>query len=279
MRTPVLAALLVAATAVSAQDLPQPSPKASVDQVVGLTKFHIEYSRPSMKGRKVFGELVPFGSVWRTGANKATLVEIDGPVKIEGQELPAGKYSLFTIPTPDSWLVIFNRNTELWGEGDRKEEEDVLKVKVTPKETDLTESFTIGFDEVIGDNARLDLRWEKTRASVNITTDATDKALANIKEALAKPDADFRGYASSARFCVDRKVMLPEALVWAEKSVSMDKKFWNMHTLALAQAANGKVKEATVTAEESMKLAQEAKNEAYVKMNKEKIEEWAAVKK
>jgi hypothetical protein len=278
MRKTMLSTLLLAALTSTAQDLPQPSPKGEVEQVVGLTKVEVEYSRPSVKGRKIFGDLVPFGKVWRTGANKCTIVETDGPVKIEGQELAAGKYSLFTIPAEDSWLIIFNKNTELYGEADRKEEEDVLKVKVAPAKSEFTETFTIGFDEVKGDDARMDLRWENTRASVMISTNSTDKALANIKEALAKPDADFRAYASSARFCVERKVMLPEALDWAQKSVGMEKKFWNVHTLALAQAANGRTKEAMASAEESMKLAQEAKNEAYVKMNKEKIEEWATAK-
>ncbi|MEZ4807195.1 MAG: DUF2911 domain-containing protein [Flavobacteriales bacterium] len=270
--------LLFASTTLNAQELPQPSPKGEVEQVVGLTKIEVEYSRPSVKGRSIFGDLVPYGSVWRTGANKCTTFENDGPVMIEGQELPAGKYSLFTMPTPDAWMIIFNRNTELWGEGDRKEEEDVLKVKVAPQAADFTETFTIEFQNVIGDVARLDLRWEKTRASVNIKTNSTDKALANIKEALAKPDADFRAYASSARFCVDRGVMTKEALAWAQKSVEMDKKFWNIHTLALAQAANGMTKEAISTAQMSMKLAEEAKNEAYMKMNRERIAEWSGKK-
>ena len=279
MKNILLASLFLSASVVVAQDLPQPSPKGHVEQIVGLTKVSIDYSRPSAKGRKIFGDLVPFDKVWRTGANLCTIVDIDGPVQIEGNTLPAGKYSLFTIPREGAWVVIFNKDTELWGEGDRKDSLDVLQVKVAPvKTSDFTETFTIGFDAVSDDKARIDLRWENTVVSINIYADASDKALANIKEALAKPDADFRAYASSARFCVDRNIMAAEALQWAKKSVSMDKKFWNVYTLALAQAQNGNYADAITAAEESMKMAQEAKYDAYVKMNKERIEEWRSKK-
>src|SRR5688572_33427981 len=117
MRKTILSALLLAALTSTAQDLPQPSPKGEVEQVVGLTKIEVEYSRPSVKGRKIFGDLVPFGAVWRAGANKCTIIETSGPILIEGRELPAGKYSMFAIPTRDSWVLIYNRNTELWGHG------------------------------------------------------------------------------------------------------------------------------------------------------------------
>lgn len=266
-------ALLLAGSA-SAQKLPAPSPPGEVEQVVGLTKVEVEYNRPSARGRKVFGDLVPYGQVWRTGANLCTTIEFEGPMEVQGQRLPGGKYSIFTIPSEDTWVVIFNKNTELWGEGDRKEEEDVLTVKVKPQPTEYTETLTISFDGVVDDKARLDLRWEKTRVSLDLYADATKQALANIDEALAKPDADFRAYHSSARFCVDRNLKPVEALAWATKSVDLDRKFWNLHTLALAQAQNGKYKEAIATAEASMKMAQEAKYEAYVSMNKVKIEEW-----
>lgn len=275
MRTTLIAALCALPLISAAQKLPQPSPKGSVEQVVGLTGIEVEYSRPSMKGRKIFGELVPFGEVWRTGANQCTIIELDGPVIVEGQALAEGKYSLFTIPSPDMWVVIFNKNTELWGEGDRKDEEDVLRVKVQPRKlTEPVENFTIGFDAVKDDKAVLTLRWENTAVNVGLEADATEKAMENIKEALGKPDADYRAYHGSARFLVDRNKNLTDALAWAEKSVGMEKKYWNVHTLALAQAANGQFKAAMATAEESMKLAQEAKNEAYVKMNKEKMEAW-----
>ncbi len=270
----LLSTVILAAATVTAQDLPQPSPKGAVEQVVGLTKIRIDYSRPSVKGRKIFGDMLPYNKVWRTGANMNTMIELDGPVLIEGQALEAGKYSIFTIPGEGAWQLIFNKNIELWGEDDRKPEEDVLTVKVPAAKAEHFETLTFLFEEVKDDKAQLQLRWADTKVSIGLHADATEKAMANIKESLAKPDADFRAYSGSARFLLDRNMENEKALEYAQKSVSMDKKFWNLHTLALAQAKNGMYKEAVATAQESLKLAQEAKNDAYVKMNTEKIAEW-----
>jgi len=266
---PLAALLTFAATA---QDLPQPSPLGKVEQVVGLTNVSVTYSRPSVKGRNIFGELVPFDAVWRTGANKATLFTTDGTILIEGQKLEAGKYSLFTVPHQEAWEIIFNKNTELWGEEDRKDEEDVLRVKASSAKSNDTETFTIEFADLKDDKAILVLRWANTEVRLPMEAPATDQGIANIMKALSEPDVKSGGYNGAARFALDRNVMTKEALEWAEKSVSMEKKFYNMHTLARAQAANGMSKEATATAEESMKLAQEAKNEAYVKMNRDLME-------
>lgn len=272
--------LLVAVAALAtigtyAQDLPQPSPKAEVEQVVGLTDIEIEYSRPSARGRKVFGDLVPYGKVWRTGANLCTTIEVDGPISFGGEILEPGKYSLFTVPNDESWLVILNSNTELWGEGDRKEEEDVLKVKVPAKRMDrMQETFEIGFDEVKDDRAVLQLRWEYTVVSIPIGADATKQALTNIEAAMKEKDADFRVYHNSARFLVDRNMMPKEALAWAQTSVKMEKRFWNVYTLALAYAQNDRMKEAIATAEECRELAKKAEYEPYIKMANERIAEW-----
>ena len=265
------AALLVA-TAFHAQDLPQPSPKGKVQQVVGLTNVEVEYSRPSIKGRVIFGDLVPFDKLWRTGANLNTTIEFSAPVKFGDVDVKAGKYSLFTVPGKEVWVVHLNSNTELWGEDEFKAEENVATIKVRAEAADLTETLTIDIANVVNDRAELELRWEKTKVLIPIQADATEQALANIREAMAKGDMKAGGYGGSARFCLDRNVMTKEALTWAQKSVEMDKKFWHVHTLARAQAANGMTKEAIATANESMTMAQEAKNEAYVKMNRDLIE-------
>lgn len=276
MKHHIAAALLAAPLFASAQKLPQPSPLGKVEQIVGLTTVKVEYSRPSMKGRSIFGDLVPYGEVWRTGANKCTTIEFDDVVMVEGQTVKPGKYSLFTIPNDDTWALMLNSNTELWGADERKPEEDVLTVKVQRgKVGEPVETFTMGFDNVMDDKAVLFLEWEHMRLEVKLFADATEKALANIKEALAKPDAKFNNYHSSARFCVDRGHMLPDALKWAEKSVSMEKKYWNTYTLALARAANGNNQGAIDAANESMQLAQEAKDSNYVKMCRERISEWS----
>ena len=274
MKNFIIPALMLATLSASAQDLPKPSPFGKVEQVVGLTNISVEYSRPSMKGREIFGGLVPYDKVWRTGANLNTIIEFSGPVKIEGKDLAAGKYSLFTIPGQQSWEIIFNKNIELSGEGDRKDEEDALRVKVPAGKGDNFETFTILFDNVKDDKAELQLRWATTVAKVNIHADAMDMSMANIKEALAKPDADFRAYHNSARFLIDRNMMPKEALQYAQKSTELEKTFWNVHTLALAHAANGQYDKAIAAAEESKKMAEEIKYDAYVKINDEKIAEW-----
>lgn len=276
MKRLLTAAALAIPVFVVAQKLPQPSPSGVIEQIVGLTTVKVEYSRPSARERVVFGDLVPYGEVWRTGANKCTTIEFDGPVMVQEQPVKPGKYSLFTIPSEDVWVVILNSNVDLWGAGDRKPEEDVLSVKIPVSKTDpAVETFTIGFDAVKDDAALLTLAWDHFRVGVRIQADATKQALANIKEALAKPDAKFNAYHSSARFCIDRGLQLKEALGWAQKSVSMEKKYWNTYTLALAYAALDDRKQAIATAEESMKLAQEAKDEQYVKMCRARIEEWS----
>jgi hypothetical protein len=274
MKALFLSLALLAAVPFRAQDLPQASPKGSVEQIVGLTEVEVEYSRPSVKGRVIFGDLVPYDKLWRTGANLNTTIEFSGPVNFGGADVDAGKYSLFTIPGKGTWVVKLNKNTELWGEDEFKDEQTVAAVKVEGVASEFTETLTFEFADLKGDNADLVLRWEKTKVTIPIVTDATEQGIANINEAMAKPDVKAGTYGSSARFCLDRNVMTKEALAWAEKSVSMDKKYWTLHTLARAQAANGMTKEAIATAEESMKMAQEAKNEAYVKMNRDRIQEW-----
>ncbi|MBK8339597.1 MAG: DUF2911 domain-containing protein [Flavobacteriales bacterium] len=258
----------------TAQDLPQPSPKGKVEQVVGLTKVKVEYSRPSAKGRKIFGDLVPFGELWRTGANMCSTVELSGPAMVAGKPVVKGKYSLFTIPGEKEWTIILNTDTTLGGTDGYDQAKDAVRFTAPSVAAEWTETFTIDLDEVKDDKARVDLRWENTRTSFGIYADASEQALANIKEAMAKTEIKAGTYGRCARYCVDKGVMLPEALAWAEKSVSMEKKYWTLHTLALCQAANGKYKEAVATANESMALAQAENDASYVGMNKTRIEEW-----
>lgn len=245
-------------------------------QRIGLADVSITYSRPSAKGRPVFGDLVPYGEVWRTGANKATSLSTTGTLMLNGQKLAEGKYSVFTIPGEGAWQVIFNKNTELWGAYDRKPEEDVLTVKVPAQPVAFTETFTIEFANLGQDKADIVFRWEKQEAVLSVLADATEKAMANIKEALAKPDADFRAYARAASFCLDRGLEQKQALAWATKSVSMEKKYWNTFTLAKAQAEAGMYKEASETGKEAVALAIAEKDAGAQKSYQAKVDEWSA---
>ncbi len=272
-------ALLSLPLLTTAQDLPAPSPAAKVEQRIGLTDVTVEYSRPSMKGRKIFGDLVPFNEVWRTGANKATILTTNGPIMLEGKELPAGKFSVFAVPYEGgAWEVIFNRNTELWGAYDRKETDDVLRMKCPVREAQTTETFTIGFDNVGTDQADLVFRWEKTEAYLTLKVDSKTAAIKNITTAIADPKADYRTYARSASYYLDNDLGLEKALEWAQKSVTLEKKYWNTFTLAKAQAASGKYADAITSGEQAVELAKAEKDDGAVKSYGEKVAEWKANK-
>ena len=258
-----------------AQDLPAPSPGATVTQRVGLADITVNYSRPSAKGRRIFGDLVPMGQVWRTGANHCTVFETTGMLVINGQKLPAGKYAMFTIPGEDKWEVMFNNKNDQWGSDEYNAEEDALKIqKAAVRPAPSTESFLIFFDNLKDDKAQMILRWEKMEVVLDIEAPSQEQAMANIKEALSKDDADFRAYARSASFCIDRGIEPKMALEWAQKSVGMEKKYWNTFTLAKAQASLNMYKEAIATGQEAVALAGTEKDGGAQKNYQAKVDEW-----
>ena len=165
----LFSAFVLSALSSNAQDdkSKRPSPPAEVSGTVEGTDITINYSRPSVKGRTIFGELEPYGKVWRTGANEATTFEVSTDVEVEGQPLPAGKYALFTIPTEDDWTVVFNKTADQWGAFNYDEAEDALRVEVTPEETDdLTEQLTFE----IGDDGEVTMRWANTAVSFDVSS-------------------------------------------------------------------------------------------------------------
>lgn len=279
MKNLLIASGLLLSTALVAQKLPQPSPKGTVKQTVGVTDVTINYSRPSVKGRAVFGDLVPFDKIWRTGANSATTIAFDGPVKIDGIEVPAGEYAVLTTPGPEGWVLMLNKNLKVSGSNGYTAAEDVLTSKMSVKSGEFTEMLTFTFDNVKDDAADVTLRWEKTMVSFHLEAPATEQSLVNIEKALAEKEVSAGVYGSAASFCVERKVRLEEALEWAKKSVEMDPKFYFVRTLSLAYEANGMRKEAIDAAERSLILSKEAGNDAYVKMNEEKLAEWRSTGK
>ena len=267
-------ALLALPLFTTAQDLPAPSPLSKVEQRIGLTDIKVEYSRPSAKGRVIFGDLVPYDEIWRTGANKSTRITFSGPVTFGGQPIKAGSYSLFAIPHKDAWEMILNSNPELNGTFDRKEAEDVARLKVDISSVEPVETFTIGFANLAQDQGDLELAWENTRAHVHITADATEQGQVNIKEALAKGDAGFSAYNRAASFLLDRGLDAKQALAYAEKSVSLDKKYWNLFTLAKAHANTGDLAKAAASAKEAIGIAEGEKNAGAVKEYSAKLAEW-----
>ncbi|HLF51831.1 DUF2911 domain-containing protein [Flavobacterium sp.] len=256
---------------------PQASPKAVVNQVVGLTEVEIDYSRPSASGRAVFGDLVPFGKLWRTGANANTTISFSEDVVIDGKTLKKGKYALYTTPRADSWEIVFYSNTDNWGNPEVWDETKVaLKTNVKPETLNRNiETFTIGINNLDNNFAHLELSWEKTLVAVKFDVPTQKAAIASIEKALAGPTAG--DYYSSAQYYFQSNGDLTKALAYVNKALEMnkDKPFWYSRLKSLIQAKLGDKKGAIETAKLSLAAAKAAKNNDYIKMNEDSISEWS----
>ena len=265
---------------------PLPSPGATVAQTIGMTKVEVVYSRPHVKGptrkeeRVIWGALVPYDQVWRTGANNVTKFTVDGDVTVEGQKLAAGSYGLFTIPGKTEWTVIFNKQST-GSPADYSADKDALRVKVKPETTDMHELFTIGFPQVTSNSAVLALRWEKLSVSVNLGVDTQSQFLAAAKDAVAKakPD-DWRTPLTAARYLYDNKYASADASAFLEKSLSVKETFNNLSLKATVLAGEGKKKEALAAAQKALALKDadpKPSPEALADLEK-KMAEWKAGK-
>lgn len=253
--------------------MPQASPAAQISQKVGLTDVSVEYSRPSMKGRKIFGELVPFGQVWRTGANAATLLTFSTDVKIEGNDLPAGTYALYAIPGKDLWTVIISSNTKLWGAVGYEQSDDVMRFMVKPGKTGQRyETMEINFVDMTDTGASLAIKWENTRVKFRIETEVDDIVMSQIKELVIDQKPQNPGlYYQAANYYFTNNKDLNQAYEWITKSVEEDPKYWTMHLKAKIELGLGLKKEARDSAQKSMEMAREAKNPDYVGLNERLI--------
>ncbi|KAA3439170.1 DUF2911 domain-containing protein [Rufibacter hautae] len=271
-------ALFLMGSQASAQiQTPAASPSATVTQVVGLTKVTVDYSRPSMKGRKIFGDLAPYGRLWRTGANAATKITFSDEVMLEGNKVPAGEYALYTIPGEKDWTVVIHKNTKHWGDGgtDYKQEDDQVRFKVTPKKlNEKVETFTIGFADLTNSAGVLQIMWENTLVPVKITTDVDTKVMAQIKEKVVNGTNVAPGlYAAAAAYYADTNKDLKQALTWMKQANEKDPKFWTLHQQAKIQAKLNDFKGATTTAQKSIELAKKENNADYVALNEKLLAE------
>lgn len=255
---------------------PAPSPYSKLMQTVGLTDVEVEYSRPAMRGRTIFGDLVPFNKIWRTGANARTKITFGNDVTIDGKSLEKGTYAIFTKPTAESWDVYFYTEHSGGGAPQTLDESKVaLKttVKTQPIPMDI-QSFTITFDDLTDNSGVLGMMWEKTYVGVkfNVPTDAI--AAKSIENVMSGPSAN--DYHSAASYYRNSGKDLKQALVWSTKATEMNKNaFWMMREKSLIHAALGDKKGAIEAAKKSLEVAEKAGNAAYVKMNKESIAEWS----
>jgi hypothetical protein len=271
-------AIIIANFTIEAQvKTPQSSPKATVTQAVGLTDVEINYSRPSARGRAVIGNLVPFGKVWRTGANENTTISFSDDVVIDGKTLKKGKYALYTIPKIESWDIIFYSTTDNWGNPAEWNEANVaLKVTVKPETLAKNiETFTIGISGLDTNFAFLEMYWENSYAAVKFEVPTEKKAMANIEKALAGPAAG--DYFSAAQYLYQANGDITLARTYVDKALELnqDKPFFYYRLKSLIQAKQGDKKGAIETAKLSLAAAEIAKNQDYVKMNKESIAEWS----
>jgi hypothetical protein len=274
MRKTIIAAmvLLTATTALAQVRSPRPSPKASLMQTVGLTDITINYNRPGVKGRAIWGALVPYDKVWRTGANEATTIELSDDVWINGNKLAKGLYSLHTIPTAGPWTVIFNSVAEQWGSYSYDAAKDALRVQVTPEAADHREWMTFEIPEMTTDTAKIVLRWEKLAVPFTIDTKSTEKTLAGFKNAM---QPDWRTPYMAADFAFNNKGVATDQELsdWLDKSLSIQENTANLWLKARFLERHGKKAEAIKAAEAAVAKAtpQQADFASEIKRN---VENW-----
>jgi hypothetical protein len=264
--------------AVNAQiQTPPPSPSAKLEQRVGLTDFTIEYSRPSMKGRNIFGDLVPYGEVWRTGANSRTKITFTDDIKFGGKDVKAGTYAIFTKPNPDTWEVILYTDYNGGGTPQEWDESKVaasVTAEVFPIPFDI-QTFGIDINNITNNGASLEFFWAKTYVAVSFEVPTAAKALASIERAMAGPGTN--DYFQAASFYYQEGKDLNKAKEWIDKAVAANADaFWMSRQQSLIYAKLGDKKGAIKAAQASLAAAQKANNADYVKMNNESLAEWGA---
>ncbi len=262
-------ALFCAATITNAQvKMPAPSSTQTIKQDFGLGAIELTYSRPSIKGRKIFGDLVPFNKVWRTGANTATIIKFTDPVEIQGKKIDSGTYALYTIPTDGMWEVIINKGTSNWGTNGYTDSADVARFKVpSMKMTTVVETFTMQFANVKPESCELHMMWDKTVVAVPITALIKDRMRASIEKAML---TDKKPYWQAAQFYNDYDKNNTKALEAIKAAVGANPKaYWMWIYKAKIELAMGDKAAAMASSKTSLSLAKEDKNDDYVKMNED----------
>lgn len=251
----VSVALLFAAPALAQSlDLPAPSPGAEATQHIGVVKATINYSSPGKKDRKIWGGLVPYGELWRTGANSATTLELTGDVKIGGKDVPAGKYAIFTIPGKETWTVIINSNPDQGGTRNYDKKLDVARIQVKPVKAEARERMTFLFTDTTDSSSRLDLVWDRLRVSLPITIDTPKLAASNVKTYVAEAA---RGLANAARYYA-KENQVQEAFRLIDASISADETWFNVWLKAELLADKGDYKAAYPLTEKAYAMGKKA---------------------
>lgn len=254
--------------------LPRTSPNAMVAQTIGVTDATITYGRPSVRGRTIYGDLVPYGEVWRTGANEATTITIEDDVMVEGESLAAGTYALFTIPGEDTWTVIFNEEAEQWGAYNYDESADALRVTVEPEAAASMEMMTFTFENVTDTSAAAVLHWSDVRVPIGLSVDTDAVILADAQERVSEAE-NWRVPLQYASYALRNDVHLEEALDWTDAALAMEENFSGLAVKANLLAATGNYGEAVSVGDQAIAMG-EAAEEAPNGLDdlKASVEEW-----
>jgi hypothetical protein len=258
--------ILLGSNAIAQQlKVPAASPTQTVKQAFGISEITIEYSRPGVKGRVVFGELVPFGKIWRTGANSTTKITFGDDVKIEGVDVKAGTYGFYTIPNADSWEIMLYKDLTLGGNvANYKTENEVLKVKVKPSTlANKVETFTMGLADITSTTANIELTWENTRVAISVITEIDSKIMKTIESTIVQ---DTRPFYQAASYYYENNKDLKQALEWTEKAiVANPKAYWVVLLKAKIQLKLNDKKGAIATANQVIVIATADKDDSFVK--------------
>lgn len=251
----------MAAPAWAADDyvFPQRSPWASVQQTIGTTVIAIDYHRPAVRGRAIWGSLVPYNQVWRAGANEATTIRFSDPVRIQGHEVKAGTYALFMVPRPGAWTVIFNRRAKQWGAFEYDPRQDVLRIDVLPRTSPMTEWLTYALDPTSDSTAYVQLFWEKVKVSFLVEVDVEGIVAARMKKLFAQRPRDWRVYSEAAEYGLQQTVPLSQAITWADRSLAIQVNSTNLAVKARLLHEAGQRFEAQALMEKALGLARARK--------------------
>jgi hypothetical protein len=248
--------------------IPATSTGQRIEQDFGLGTITVQYYRPNTKGRKIYNGMEPYGIVWRTGANNATVIKLTDTISVEGNKLLPGTYSLFTIPGADEWTIIFNQTATQWGAYAYDEKKDVLRFRVKPyKLSQPVETFTIQFADMTPESGTFQILWEKTGVAFHLAADVDNRIMANIEEAMK---GEKKPYYIAAIWCYNHNRNLPQALSWIHEADKASPGAYNMkYWVAKLELKNGNNQEAINFANEGLKLAEAEKNAEYTRLNKE----------
>jgi len=277
MKNSLLALLILCGVTVSAQiETPAPSPLSTIEQKVGLSDVSITYSRPSVKGRTIFGDLVQYGEMWRWGANASTKFTTSDDIKIEGHDVPAGTYAMYAIPGQETWTIVIHKNTSYWGTGGSKykESEDLVRfeVKANSSYPVKVETMTFQFSNITTSGCDIEFMWENTQLSMKVETQVDAQVMKEIE--MKMKGVSSATYYQAARYYYENDKDMNKAFEWINKALVDNEKFWMVRLKALIQAKMGDYAGAIETAKRSKTLAEEAGNKDYVRMNDKSIAEW-----